>query len=87
MREVSLSLAWIPVAAYLIGSIPFGILLAKLFGGVDVRESRQRQYRRDERGARGRAASRHPHAGARRIERRRGGVACRAVCERQRHCG
>jgi len=38
MREVSLSLMWIPVAAYLIGSIPFGILLAKLFGGVDVRK-------------------------------------------------
>jgi glycerol-3-phosphate acyltransferase PlsY len=39
MREVSLSLMWIPVAAYLIGSIPFGILLAKLFGGVDVRKA------------------------------------------------
>jgi glycerol-3-phosphate acyltransferase PlsY len=33
------SLLWIPVAAYLIGSIPFGILLAKLFGGVDVRHA------------------------------------------------
>jgi acyl phosphate:glycerol-3-phosphate acyltransferase len=39
MREVSLSLAWIPVAAYLIGSIPFGMLLAKMFGGVDVRQA------------------------------------------------
>ena len=39
MREVSLSLAWIPVAAYLIGSIPFGILLAKLIRGVDVRKA------------------------------------------------
>jgi glycerol-3-phosphate acyltransferase PlsY len=39
MREVSLSLAWIPVAAYLIGSIPFGIILAKSFGGVDVRKA------------------------------------------------
>ena len=27
------------VAAYLIGSIPFGILLAKMFGGVDVRKA------------------------------------------------
>jgi acyl phosphate:glycerol-3-phosphate acyltransferase len=39
MREISLSVAWIPVAAYLIGSIPFGILLAKMFGGVDVRKA------------------------------------------------
>jgi glycerol-3-phosphate acyltransferase PlsY len=39
MREISLSMAWIPVAAYLIGSIPFGILLAKMFGGVDVRKA------------------------------------------------
>jgi len=39
MREIPLSLAWIPVAAYLIGSIPFGVLLAKLFGGVDVRQA------------------------------------------------
>jgi glycerol-3-phosphate acyltransferase PlsY len=39
MRGISLSLAWIPVAAYLIGSIPFGIILAKLFGGLDVRQA------------------------------------------------
>jgi glycerol-3-phosphate acyltransferase PlsY len=39
MRDFSLSVAWIPVAAYLIGSIPFGILLAKMFGGVDVRKA------------------------------------------------
>jgi acyl phosphate:glycerol-3-phosphate acyltransferase len=39
MREISLGVAWIPVAAYLIGSIPFGILLAKMFGGVDVRKA------------------------------------------------
>jgi glycerol-3-phosphate acyltransferase PlsY len=39
MREISLSVAWIPVAAYLIGSMPFGILLAKMFGGVDVRKA------------------------------------------------
>jgi len=29
----------IPVAAYLLGSIPFGLLLGKLFGGSDVRQS------------------------------------------------
>jgi acyl phosphate:glycerol-3-phosphate acyltransferase len=39
MREISLSLAWIPVAAYLIGSIPFGIILSRMFGGVDVRQA------------------------------------------------
>jgi glycerol-3-phosphate acyltransferase PlsY len=39
MREISLSVAWIPVAAYLIGSVPFGVLLAKMFGGVDVRKA------------------------------------------------
>src|SRR3984893_2970070 len=39
MSNISLSLAGIPVAAYLIGSIPFGILLAKMFGGVDVRKA------------------------------------------------
>jgi acyl phosphate:glycerol-3-phosphate acyltransferase len=39
MSKVSLSLVWIPVAAYVIGSIPFGIILAKIFGGVDVRQA------------------------------------------------
>jgi glycerol-3-phosphate acyltransferase PlsY len=39
MREISLGFPWIPVAAYLIGSIPFGIILAKMFGGVDVRNA------------------------------------------------
>jgi glycerol-3-phosphate acyltransferase PlsY len=29
----------IPVAAYLLGSIPFGVILAKLFGGADVRKA------------------------------------------------
>ena len=37
MTQGSLSLLWIPVAAYCLGSIPFGVLLAKLFGGADVR--------------------------------------------------
>ena len=37
MTQSSLSLLWIPFAAYLLGSIPFGVVLAKLFGGADVR--------------------------------------------------
>jgi len=36
MRQISLSLVWIPVAAYLLGSIPFGLLVTKLFGAGDV---------------------------------------------------
>jgi glycerol-3-phosphate acyltransferase PlsY len=32
-------LLWIPAAAYLLGSIPFGLLLSKLFGAGDVRRS------------------------------------------------
>src|SRR6202050_2077605 len=39
MSEGSLNLAWIPVAAYLLGSIPFGVILSKMFGGVDVRQA------------------------------------------------
>jgi len=39
MREIPI-IAWlIPFAAYLLGSIPFGLLLAKLFGGGDVRKA------------------------------------------------
>lgn len=38
MRESSISVFAIPVAAYLLGSIPFGLILAKLFGGTDVRK-------------------------------------------------
>jgi glycerol-3-phosphate acyltransferase PlsY len=38
MRESSISVFAIPVAAYLLGSIPFGLILAKLFGGMDVRK-------------------------------------------------
>jgi acyl phosphate:glycerol-3-phosphate acyltransferase len=34
-----LSAIWIPVAAYLLGSIPFGVLLAKMLGAGDVRKS------------------------------------------------
>jgi acyl phosphate:glycerol-3-phosphate acyltransferase len=39
MSEISLSLVWIPVAAYLLGAIPFGLLLGKLFGRADVRHA------------------------------------------------
>jgi glycerol-3-phosphate acyltransferase PlsY len=39
MYEVSITVILIPVAAYLLGSIPFGLLLAKLFGGGDVRKA------------------------------------------------
>jgi glycerol-3-phosphate acyltransferase PlsY len=39
MREISFNLLWIPVAAYLLGSIPFGLLVAKVFGGGDVRKA------------------------------------------------
>src|SRR5712691_11997249 len=39
MAEISLTLISIPVAAYLLGSIPFGLLLTRLFGGGDVRKS------------------------------------------------
>jgi glycerol-3-phosphate acyltransferase PlsY len=38
MGEISIGLFAIPVAAYLLGSIPFGLILAKLFGGTDVRK-------------------------------------------------
>src|SRR3984893_4252606 len=37
--NTSLLLPIIPVAAYLLGSIPFGLLFTRLFGGVDVRKS------------------------------------------------
>src|SRR5258708_2713772 len=39
MVENSIAFLLIPFAAYLLGSIPFGLLLAKLFGGGDVRKS------------------------------------------------
>jgi glycerol-3-phosphate acyltransferase PlsY len=37
MTEISVTLMAIPIVAYLLGSIPFGLLLTKLFGGGDVR--------------------------------------------------
>jgi glycerol-3-phosphate acyltransferase PlsY len=39
MPEISSSLLWIPAAAYLLGSIPFGLVLSKLFGAGDVRKA------------------------------------------------
>jgi len=39
MVENAIAFALIPFAAYLLGSIPFGLLLAKLFGGGDVRKA------------------------------------------------
>jgi len=39
MLAVSITAILIPCAAYLLGSIPFGLLFAKLFGGGDVRKA------------------------------------------------
>ena len=38
MLRVSIAVLLIPVVAYLLGSIPFGMLFARLFGGTDVRK-------------------------------------------------
>ncbi|HET7151731.1 MAG TPA: glycerol-3-phosphate 1-O-acyltransferase PlsY [Candidatus Acidoferrum sp.] len=37
--HVRMTLLAIPIAAYFLGSIPFGLILAKLFAGEDVRKS------------------------------------------------
>jgi glycerol-3-phosphate acyltransferase PlsY len=39
MPETSLNLAWLLLAAYILGSIPFGVMFARLFGSADVRKS------------------------------------------------
>jgi acyl phosphate:glycerol-3-phosphate acyltransferase len=39
MLHVPLALVLIPVWAYLLGSIPFGLLLTRIFGGGDVRKA------------------------------------------------
>ena len=38
MFQFSLSFLLVPLVAYFLGSIPFGLVLAKLFGGTDVRK-------------------------------------------------
>jgi acyl phosphate:glycerol-3-phosphate acyltransferase len=38
MPEISPQLIMIPIGAYLLGSIPFGVLFTRLFGGGDVRK-------------------------------------------------
>lgn len=39
MPELNATLISIPAAAYLLGSIPFGLLLGKLFGAADIRKA------------------------------------------------
>jgi glycerol-3-phosphate acyltransferase PlsY len=39
MAELNATLISIPAASYLLGSIPFGLVLGKLFGSADVREA------------------------------------------------
>jgi glycerol-3-phosphate acyltransferase PlsY len=39
MQAFSITVFLIPFAAYLLGSIPFGLLVGKLFGGGDVRKA------------------------------------------------
>ena len=39
MSKTSLALLSIPLGAYLLGSIPFGLLFTRLFGGGDVRKA------------------------------------------------
>ncbi len=39
MLTISIPALLLPASAYLLGSIPFGVILAKLFGGRDVRKT------------------------------------------------
>ena len=39
MAQVSVTLVAIPIVAYLLGSIPFGVLFARIFGASDVRKA------------------------------------------------
>ena len=56
---------------YLLGSIPFGLILTKLAGFGDLRADRLRQYRRDQCAAHRQQRSRRAHAAARRCQRHR----------------
>lgn len=38
MPELTLNLLAIPLGAYLLGSIPFGLILARIFGKLDIRQ-------------------------------------------------
>ena len=60
---------------YLLGSIPFGLILAKLAGLGDLRADRLRQYRRDQCPAHRQQGPRRAHAAARSAERDRRRVA------------
>jgi len=53
MRSIPLTVPLIPAVAYLLGSIPFGLIVAKLFGSGDVRKEGSGNIGRDERLARG----------------------------------
>src|SRR5438270_6391080 len=39
MSHLSLALLCVPFGAYLLGSIPFGLLVTRIFGGGDVRKA------------------------------------------------
>lgn len=39
MAPGSVNVLWIPIAAYFLGSIPFGVLIARVFGSGDVRKA------------------------------------------------
>src|ERR1700720_3287638 len=39
MRSIPITILLIPAVAYLLGSIPFGLLVAKVFGRGDVRKA------------------------------------------------
>jgi len=64
MPEISITVLLIPFAAYLLGSIPLRLLLAKLFGGTDVRKAAA-EHRRNPTSRASRPAGGNSHAGLR----------------------